>query len=158
MNGKKSNEYMIKHMENPYRIIADEVKNRLYIDLCLTEEEQAENIEDEIFDKAKQLTVEWGCIVNYTKIDVPLTQNLLDKAENVMSCLKPLGMGQLVRVLTEEQSALNDELKNRSMKIGGYEGVVTRTIKDANTILDRIPNYVSSHQISNELFANYQSW
>jgi len=157
MNDKRSIKDAIKRMENPYRIIADEVKNRLYIDLCLTEEEQAENIEDEIFDKAKQLAAEWGCIVNYTKIDVPLTQNLLDKTENVMSFLKPLGMGQLVRVLTEEQSSLNDELKNRSMKIGGYEGIVTRTIKDANTILDRIPNYVSSHQISNELFANYQS-
>ena len=143
-------------MENPYRIIADQVKNRLYIDLYLTEEEQAENIEDEIFQKAKQLTVEWGCIVNYTKIDVPLTQNLLDKAEAVMSFFRPLGMGQLVRVLTEDQSSLNEELKNRSMKIGGYEGIVAQSIQDANTILDCIPNYLSC-RISRELFSNYQS-
>jgi hypothetical protein len=26
------------------------------------------------------------------------------------------------------------------MKIGGYEGIVARTIEDANTILDHIPD------------------
>jgi len=158
MNDKISINDAIKRMKNPYRVIADEIKNRLYIDLYLTEPEQAKKIEDDIWEKAIQLKVGWGCIVNYKEMDVPLTIELLKKAETVMSFLKPLGMGQLVRVLTEEQSSLNDELKSRSMKIGGYEGVVTRTKKDANTILDRIPNYVSSHQISNELFANYQSW
>ena len=49
-------------------------------------------------------------------------------------------MGQLVRVLTEKQSSLNDELKNRSMIIGRYEGIVARTIQDAEAILDRIPD------------------
>jgi hypothetical protein len=57
-----------------------------------------------------------------------------------MSFLKPLGMRQLVRVLKEKQSSLNDELKNRSMIIGKYEGIVARTIQDADAILDRIPD------------------
>lgn len=131
-------------MEIPYRIIADKGKNRLYIDLYLTEEEQAEKIVDEIWAKAKQLSTGWGCIVNYTKVHIPLTQYLLNKAEDVMSFLKTLGMGQLVRVLTDEQSSLNDELKNRSMKVGGYEGVVTRNIKDADTILDCVLNYLTN--------------
>jgi hypothetical protein len=126
-------------MKIPYRVVAEEEKNRLCIDLCLTEPEQADKIEDEIWAKSKQLTTGWGCIVDYTEADVPLTQDLLEKAETVMSFLKQLGMGQLVRVLTEGQSSLNDELKIRSMKIGGYEGVVARTIQDANAILDRIP-------------------
>jgi hypothetical protein len=69
----------------------------------------------------------------------PLTIDLLDKAETVMSFLKQIGMGQLVRVLTEEQSSLSAELKNRSMEIGGYEGIVARTKQDADAILDRIP-------------------
>jgi RNAse (barnase) inhibitor barstar len=127
-------------MGDPYRVIADKEKNRLYIDLYLTEIEQAEKIEDEIFAKAKQLTAGWGCIVNYTSVDVPLTIDLLDKAETVMSFLKQLGMGQLVRVLMEEQSSFSDELKNRSMEVGGYEGIVARTRQDADTILDRIPD------------------
>ena len=125
-------------MGDPYRVIADKEKNRLYIDLYFTEIEQAEKIEDEIFAKAKQLAAGWGCIVNYTSVDVPLTIDLLDKAETVMSFLKQLGMGQLVRVLTEEQSSFSDELKNRSMEVGGYEGIVARTRQDAYTILDRI--------------------
>jgi hypothetical protein len=128
-------------MENPYRVIADKKKNRLYIDLFLTQEEQVEKIADEIWAKAKQLTVGWSCIVNYTNVDVQLTKDLLDKAEDVMSFLKQLGMVQLVRVLTEKQCSLNDELKNRSMKIGGYEGIVARNIQDANTILDCIGIY-----------------
>lgn len=156
MNDKRSIEGVIKPMKNPYSVIADEVKNRLYINFYLTEPEQAEKIEDEIWGKAVQLTVGWGCIVNYTEADVPLTIELLKKAETVMSFLKPLGMGQLVRVLSEKQYHLNNELKNRSMKIGGYEGIVARTIQEANTILDCIPNYLS-YQISKELFANYQS-
>lgn len=126
-------------MEHPYRVIADKEKNRLYIDLYLTEIEQAEKIEDEIFAKAKQLTAGWGCITDYTAVYVPLTIDLLDKAETVMSFLKQIGMGQLVRVLSEEQSSLSDELKNRSMEVGGYEGIVARTKQDADAILDRIP-------------------
>jgi hypothetical protein len=127
-------------MENPYRVIADKKKNRLYIDLYLNEEDQAQKIINDIWAKAKQLTVGWGCIVNYTKVNVQLTNYLLGIVEDVMSFLKPLGMGQLVRVLTEKQSSLNDELKNRSMIIGRYEGIVARTIQDADTILDRIPD------------------
>jgi hypothetical protein len=127
-------------MEKPYRVIADKKKNRLYIDLYLNEEDQAQKIINDIWAKAKQLTVGWGCIVNYTKVNVQLTNYLLGIVEDVMSFLKPLGMGQLVRVLTEKQSSLNDELKNRSMIIGRYEGIVARTIQDADTILDRIPD------------------
>jgi hypothetical protein len=127
-------------MTKPYIVIADKGKNRLYVDLYLTETEQAEKIEDEIWAKAKQLKAGWGCIANYTAFNVPLTVDLLEIAETVMSFLKPLGMGQLVRVLTEEQSSLGDELKKRSIKIGGYEGIVTRTLQDADTILDRIPD------------------
>ena len=156
MNDKRSIENVVKRIKKPYRVKADEVKNRLFIDLYLIEPKQAEKIEDEIWEKALQLTVGWGCIVNYTEADVPLTIELLKKAETVMSFLKPLGMGQLVRVISEKQNHLNDELKKRSIKKGGYEGIVTRTTEDANIILDRIPNYLSSHQISNELFANYQ--
>jgi hypothetical protein len=127
-------------MTKPYIVIADKGKNRLYVDLYLTETEQAEKIEDEIWAKAKQLKAGWGCIANYTAFNVPLTVDLLEIAETVMSFLKPLGMGQLVRVLTEEQSSLGDELKKRSIKIGGYEGIVARTLQDADTILDRIPD------------------
>ena len=127
-------------MEKPYRVIADKKKNRLYIDLYLNEEDQAQKIINDIWAKAKQLTVGWGCIVNYTKVNVQLTNYLLGIVEDVMSFLKPLGMGQLVRVLTEKQSSLNDELKNRSMIIGRYEGIVARTIQDAEAILDRIPD------------------
>lgn len=58
-----------------------------------------------------------------------------------MSFLKPLGMGHLVRILSENQSSLNDELKYRSMKTGGYEGIVARNIQDGNTILDCIGRY-----------------
>ena len=36
-------------MEWPYRVIANKKKNRLYIDLYLTEEKQAENIVEEIW-------------------------------------------------------------------------------------------------------------
>ena len=127
-------------MEPPYRVIADKEKNRLYVELNLTKIEQTEKIEDEIWSKAKQLSVGWGCIANYSAFSAPLTIDLLDKAETIMSFLKQLGMGQLVRVLKEEQSSLGDELKNRSIKIGGYEGIVARTIEDANIILDRIPD------------------
>jgi hypothetical protein len=127
-------------MENPYKVMADIRKNRLYIDLSLTQIEQAEKIEDEIWAKAKQLTSGWGCIVNYTAVNVPLTTDLLDKTETVMSFLKQLGMGQLVRLLTSEQSSLSNELKNRSIEIGGYEGIAARTVQDADTILDRIPD------------------
>ena len=125
-------------MREPYAVIADKEKNRLYIDLYFTEIEQSENIEDEIFTKAKQLKAGWGCIKNYTEFNVPLTIDLLDKVETVMSFLKPLGMGQLVRVLKEEQSSLREELKDRSIKIGGYEGFVTRTLQDAENILNSI--------------------
>ena len=124
----------MKPMEHSYRVIADKEKNRLYIDLCITEIEQAGKIEDEIWTKAKQLAAGWCCIKNYTALELPLTTDLLDKLETVMSFLKPLGMGQLVRVLTEAQSSLGDELKNRSIKIAGYEGAVARTIQDAETI------------------------
>jgi len=124
-------------MRDPYTVTADTKKNRLYIDLFLTEIEQAEKIEDEIFAKAKLLEAGWGCITNYTAFDVPLTVELIDIAETVMSFLKQLGMGQLVRVLTEEQSLLRDELKNRSMKVGGYEGIAVRTRQDADVTLDR---------------------
>ena len=55
-----------------------------------------------------------------------------------MSFFKQLGMGHMVRVLTKEQSSFNDELKSRSMKIGGYEGIVARTREDADAILDRV--------------------
>lgn len=123
-------------MEKPYRVVADKEKNRLYIDLCINQIEQAEKIEDEIWDKAKQLSTGWGCVVNYTAVDVPLTKDLLDKAETVMSFLKQLGMGQMVRVLTKEQTFLYEELKNRSIKVGGYEGIAARTIQDADAILD----------------------
>jgi hypothetical protein len=126
-------------MKESYKVIADKKKNRLYIDLNFTELEQAEKIEDEIWVKAKQLKAGWGCIANFTAFKSPLTLDLLDKAETVMSFLKPLGMSQLVRVLMEEQSSLGDELKKRSIKIGGYEGIEARTMKDADTILDRIP-------------------
>ena len=81
----------------------------------------------------------WGCIVNYTEIDVPLAEDLLDKAEAIMSFLKQLGMGQLIRVPTEKQYSLNDELKIRSMKIVGYEGILAKTAKDANITLVCIP-------------------
>jgi len=57
-----------------------------------------------------------------------------------ISILKQLGMGQLARVLTSEQSSLSNELKNRSIEIGGYEGIAARTIQDADTILDGIPD------------------
>lgn len=125
-------------MREPYTVIANKGKNRLYVDLYLTKIEQAEKIEDEIWAKAKQLKAGWGCIANYTAFNVPLNIDLLDKAETVMSFLKPLGMGQLVRVLTEEQSSLDNELKKRSIKTGGYEGIAVRTLQDAETILDRI--------------------
>jgi hypothetical protein len=127
-------------MGEPYTVIVDKGKNRLYVDLCLTEIRQAENIEDEIWTKAKQLKAGWGCIANFTAFNVPLTVDLLEKAETVMSFLKPLGMGQLVRVLTEEQSSLGDELKKRSIKIGGYEGISARTLQDADSILDHVPD------------------
>ena len=126
-------------MEWPHRVIADKKKSRLYIELQLTESEQAEKIEDEIWTKAKQLVAGWGCIVNYTEIDVPLAEDLLDKAEAIMSFLKQLGMGQLIRVPTEKQYSLNDELKIRSMKIVGYEGILAKTAKDANITLVCIP-------------------
>ena len=125
-------------MRKPYTVVADKEKNRLYIDLNLTEIEQAENIEDEIFAKAKQLKAGWGCIKNYTEFNVPLSIDLLDKVESMMSFLKPLGMGHLVRVLKEEQSSLSEELKNRSITIGGYEGFVTRSKQDAENILSSI--------------------
>jgi RNAse (barnase) inhibitor barstar len=125
-------------MENPHRVTVHKEKNRLYIDLYLVKIAQAEKIEDEIWAKSKQLKVGWGCIVNYTRLDVPLTIGLLDRAETEMSFLKQIGMGQLVRVLTEKQSSLNDELNNRSMEAGGYEGIEARTIQDADAILDRI--------------------
>ena len=125
-------------MKDPYKVMADIEKNRLYIDLFFTEIEQTEKIEDEIFAKAKQLGAGWGCIANYTAANFLLTTDLLDKAETIMLILKQLGMGQLVRVLTEEQSSLGDELKNLSIKIAGYEGIVARTKQDADTILDCI--------------------
>lgn len=114
MNDKRSIEDVIKPMKNPYKVIADEVKNRLYINFYLTEPEQAEKIEDEIWEKALQLTAGWGCIVNYAEADVPLTIELLKKAEIVMSFLKPLGMGQLVRVISEKQYHFNNELKKEA--------------------------------------------
>ena len=49
-------------------------------------------------------------------------------------------MKQSVRILTEEQSSLCNELKIRSMKFWGYEGIEARTIEDANTIIDHIPD------------------
>ena len=125
-------------MKEPYTVRVDKRKNRLYVDLYLTEVEQANKIDDEIWANAKQLKAGWGCIANYTAFNVPLTVDLLEVAETVMSFLKPLGMGQLVRVLTEEQSSLGNELKKRSIKIGGYEGIVARTLQDADTILDCI--------------------
>ena len=55
-----------------------------------------------------------------------------------MSFLKTLSMKQIVRILTEEQSSLCNELKIRSMKFWGYEGIEARTIEDANTIIYHI--------------------
>jgi hypothetical protein len=127
-------------MKEPYTVIVYKGKNRLYVDLCITEIRQAENIEDEIWAKVKQLEAGWCCIKNYTALVLPLTTDLLNKLETVMSFLKPLGMNQLVRVLTKEQSSLGDELKKRSLILGGYEGIVARTLQDAEAILDHTPD------------------
>jgi hypothetical protein len=127
-------------MENQYSVIADKEKNRLYVDLYDIDVEQARNIIDEIWERSQELNGGWGSIVNYTAIDIPLTEELLDVVETGMSFLKQLGMGQLVRVFNKGQSSYADELKKRSIRLGGYEGIEARTIQDANAILDRIPS------------------
>jgi len=123
-------------MEKQYLVVVDKEKNRLYIDLYNIDTEQSDQIIDEIFAKAQQLKAGWGCIVNYTKVDILLSKEILEKAETAMSFLKQLGMGQLARVFTEEQSSYADELKQRSMKVGRYEGIGVRTVQDADAIFD----------------------
>jgi hypothetical protein len=125
-------------MGNPFSVIADKKKNRLLIDLNDIDIEHIDKIIEDIWDKALKLKVGWGCIVNYAKVDIPLTLELREKIGTAMSFLKQLGMGQIVRVFREDQSSFQDELKKLGMEIGGYEGIEARTVQDANTVLDLI--------------------
>jgi hypothetical protein len=128
-------------MKNKYSVIADKEKNRLYIYLYVFDLELSEKITDEIFTKAQQLAAGWGCIVDFTALGAfTLTWEVLEKIENVISFLKPLGVGQLVRVLNENQDPFHDEIKKRSIEIAGYEGIKARTVQEADSILNLIPD------------------
>jgi len=125
-------------MGNPFSVITDKKKNRLLIDLNDIDIESLDKIIEDIWDNALKLKAGWGCIVNYGKVDIPLTLEVREKIGTFMSFLKPLGMGQIVRVFREDQPSFQEELKKLSIEIGGYEGIDARTVQDANTVLDLI--------------------
>jgi len=125
-------------MSKDYYVTADIEKNRLYITLGdIFDESRREEVVTEIWEKAQTLNNDWGCVVDYTKIENPRSEeDDLVHFSDAMQVFKDLSIGRLVRVVN---TRFEEDLKLTAQKIrdmADYEAFEVNTLSEANEILD----------------------
>jgi hypothetical protein len=119
-----------------YEIEADTTTNTLYLEFSgtLTAPEM-ETAADETIDAAEQLADGFG-IINDISTFTPPSPEAAQPIQDAQTELKAMGVGDVVRVVAEETSAVTENAFQRRSRKAGYEGKTATSVSAAEDKLD----------------------
>ncbi len=119
-----------------YEIRADRTENTLYLEFngSLTAEEM-QTAADETVEVAERLGDGFG-IINDISGFTPPSPEAAKPIKEAQAALKELGVGDVVRVVADETSAVTENAFQRRSRAAGYEGKTATTIDEAERQLE----------------------
>ena len=118
-----------------YTVEADETTNTLYIVLAGRMDPDAiEQAADEAVEAAKSLS-DGFYIINDISEFMPPSPEAAKPIERAQSELKEMGVGDVVRVVADETSAVTENAFQRRSRKAGYEGKTAHTVDEAARML-----------------------
>ena len=122
--------------EGSYEIRADETTNTLYITLNGTMSEQRmRRAADETVGAAADLE-EGFAVINDISTFTPPSPEAAKPIQNAQTELKSMGVGDVVRVVAEETSAVTENAFQRRSRKAGYEGKTATSVRAAERQLN----------------------
>jgi TusA-related sulfurtransferase len=118
-----------------YNIEADRSTNTLYIVLAgRMEPEAIEQAADEAVEAATALS-DGFYIINDISEFMPPSPEAAKPIERAQAELKEMGVGDVVRVVADETSAVTENAFQRRSRKAGYEGKTAHTVDEAERML-----------------------
>jgi sensor histidine kinase regulating citrate/malate metabolism len=118
-----------------YNVEADRTTNTLYIELAgRMEPEAIERAAEEAVAAAESLS-EGFYIINDISEFMPPSPEAAKPIQRAQSELKEMGVGDVVRVVADETSAVTENAFQRRSRKAGYEGKTAHTVDEAEAML-----------------------
>lgn len=119
-----------------YEIRTDRAENTLYLELngALTADE-IQTAANETVEVAERLDDGFG-IINDISEFTPPSPEAAKPIEEAQATLKELGVGDVVRVVADETSAVTENAFQRRSRKAGYEGKAATTVDEAERKLE----------------------
>jgi hypothetical protein len=122
--------------ETGYEVEADRTSNTLYIELAgRMEPEEIEAAADEVLDAAQTLS-EGFYVINDISGFMPPSPEAAKPIKRAQTELRELGVGDVVRVVADETSAVTENAFQRRSRQAGYEGKTATSVEEAERLLD----------------------
>ena len=122
--------------EAQYDVRADTTTNTLYIELAgRLEADEIETAADEAIDAAKRLSDGFYIINDISKFTPP-SPEAAKPIQRAQKELKTMGVGDVVRVVAEETSAVTENAFQRRSRQAGYEGKTATSVAEAEQKLE----------------------
>jgi len=114
---------------------ADRTTNTLYITLAgRLEAEEVETAADEVLNAANELSDGFYIINDISKFTPP-SPEAAKPIKQAQGKLKEMGVGDVVRVVADETSAVTENAFQRRSRQAGYEGKTAHTVEEAEQML-----------------------
>ena len=122
--------------ETGYEVEADRTSNTLYIELAgRMEPEEIEAAADEVLDAAQTLS-EGFYVINDISGFMPPSPEAAKPIKRAQTELRELGVGDVVRVVADETSAVTENAFQRRSRKAGYEGKTATSVRAAERQLN----------------------
>lgn len=122
--------------EAGFEVRADTSSNTLYIELAgRMEPEAIETAADEVLAAAKRLS-DGFYVINDISEFMPPSPEAAKPIKRAQSELKEMGVGDVVRVVATETSAVTENAFQRRSRAAGYEGKTAQSVAEAEEMLE----------------------
>lgn len=122
--------------EAGFDVRADTSSNTLYIELAgRMEPEAIETAADEVLAAAKRLS-DGFYVINDISEFMPPSPEAAKPIKRAQSELKEMGVGDVVRVVAAETSAVTENAFQRRSRAAGYEGKTAQSVAEAEEMLE----------------------
>lgn len=118
-----------------FDVEADRTTNTLYIELAgRMEPAEIERAADEVLDAAETLS-DGFYVINDISEFMPPSPDAAKPIKRAQSELKSMGVGDVVRVVADETSAVTENAFQRRSRKAGYEGKTAHSVEEAEELL-----------------------
>ena len=122
--------------EPGFEVHADNASNTLYIELAgRMEPEAIETAADEVLAEAETLS-DGFYVINDISEFMPPTPEAAKPIKRAQGELKEMGVGDVVRVVAAETSAVTENAFQRRSRKAGYEGKTAQSVAEAEQMLE----------------------